>query len=224
MSKETIRKIPQTPKGELAWVVITGEGVENLSGQMQYKTDLILEPEGKNEEHDAFVKSIEDYWLSVKDTVPAYKKNPKKKPKSLGVYPCDPLLDEDGNVQKDEEDKTIYDPNGRRALRFKTATTFPDGTHKKVKTYNAKAKEVNLGDTRIGNGSIGRVAGAMDLYSTKVGEAGVTLYLDKIMISKLVEMDDNAFEADEDGEFVDVENDFTGEESEPAEGKAKPRL
>ena len=214
-----MRKIT-TPVGELNWCTITGEGKENLSGVMQYKADLILEPVGVNEEHDAFVKSIDKYWTDNKP------KDFKRKPKSTGVYFCDNVLDKDGKPTENEDGDKVYDVKGRRALRFKTAVTWPDGKPKLVKTFNSKAKPVHLGDTRIGNGSIGVVSGIMDIY-TSVKDAGVTLYLDKIMILKLLEdSGENPFGAmaSDEYDFEDTEESFVGSSEEAAPAKGTPRI
>lgn len=216
MTKETIVKTV-TPKGEIAWVTITGEGKENQSGKLQYKADIILDP--KNAEHKAYLNSIDAYWEANK---PASFQGTKKKPKSLGYYLCDKKLDKDGVPLKDEElDQFIYDPKGRVTVSFKTGTTFPDGSMKKVKVRNAKGKVVDLGETQIGNGSIGYLAGAMDIYKADKA-AGVTLYLDEIKLTKLVEFSGNdAFaghKADED------EDSWTGEDDSPFEGNSEEKV
>jgi len=167
-----------TPKGELAWVTITGEGKENMSGKLQYKADIILDPKN-NEADKAYIAKIDAFWAKNK---PA---NFKKKPKSLGYYFCEKLLDADGNPQKDEEDQYVYNPDGKVSVSFKTSTVWPDGKTKTVKTRNAKGNVVQLGETQIGNGSMGYVAGAMDIYKQEtkakiVASAGVTMYLDEI--------------------------------------------
>ena len=96
--------------------------------------------------------------------------------------------------------------------------------------YNAKGKLVEVGDLKIGNGSVGVISGAMDIYTnkTKAGQivdAGVTLYLDAIQIIKLNEYtQDPGFEAvdDEDAWGGD---EWTGEEESAApEAAATPRL
>lgn len=210
-----------TPKGELEWVIITGDGKENLNGQMQYVANLVLDPDNVPE-HAAYIEKIKAYWEENK---------PKgmKEPKSLGIYPHKVKTDE-----TDDEGKPVYAEDGRTNLAFKTGTTFPDGSPKVVKTFNSKAKEVQLGDTKIGNGSVGQISGAMNVYEVKgpknkLIDAGVTLYLDAIKISKLVEFSTDAgFAADDDEEdegFVGDEG-WTGED--PATGSndtaAKPRL
>lgn len=229
MSKATTVKAI-TPKGELAWVTIHGEGKANMSGKLQYVASVILDP--KNKANDkAFIDSIDDFWA---DNKPAFMG--KRKAKSLGYYLCDPLRAENGDVLKDDEDKVQYDPEGRIMVSFKTGTTFPDGSKKVVRTFNSKAKEVALGKMRIGNQSIGSISGSMGIYEVQDGkkkstDAGVTLYLDAIQINKLVEYSTDAgFQAsedeDEEGGWVGDEG-FEGvsaSEAEAPAAKPGPRL
>jgi hypothetical protein len=211
MSKSLVKI--RTPKLELAWVNISGEGKENLSGKIQYVATGILEP--KNPDHKAFIDSIDEFWANNK---PKFM-GEKRKPKSIGYRLCDPMRDEAGDPVRDDEDKIVYDKEGRLSIQFSTATAFPDGSKKKVRVYNAKAKEVALGEKKIGNGSIGFIAGAMDIYIVKDNkgkelDAGVTFYLDSIQLTKFVEFsNDPGFEAvDGDDEEAWTGDDFEGEE------------
>lgn len=217
MAKSTTITKVKTPKGELQWVNITGEGKANLSGKKQYVASVAFDPE------DAA-------WKKLMDQVEAFwqENRPKKikTPKSNGFYPEMVATDE-----TDEDGEVIKKETGRMLLAFKTSTTWPDGKPTIVKTYNAKAKEVQLGDTKIGNGSMGSIAGSFDIYvntapgSGAVVDAGVTFYLNAIQISKLVEFTEDAgFEADE-----DEEDGWTGDEGWEGEGEdeapsAGPRL
>jgi hypothetical protein len=223
----------KSPKGELLWVTITGEGKENLNGTMQYKAELVLDP-NTNDDHAAYLAKIDEFWEANK---PA---GFKKKAKSLGWYLNDPILDKDGEHVLDEDGEKTYvaiKDGGKVRLSFKTATTFPDGKEKVVKTYNSKARRIELGDVSIGNGSIGYVGGAMGIYTVKdksgkkVIDAGVTLYLDGIMLTKLVKYEggDVGFDAeaddnmDEDEGFTGIGEDDDFESVEDGEGK-QPRL
>lgn len=222
----------KSPKGELVWVTITGEGKENLNGIMQYKAEVVLDP--ANEPlHQAYLDSLEAFWEANKP------KGFKKKPKSLGYYLHDLLVDDEGEPILDDEGEKQYVPikdGGKVRLSFKTATTFPDGKPKVVKVYNSKAARVDLGDVGIGNGSVGYVAGAMgrydvtDPFGKKIIDAGVTLYLDAIQLLKLVKFEgaDPGFEAADEDELAEDEG-FTGiGEDEDFEGTeaagGKPRL
>jgi hypothetical protein len=207
----------KTPKGELEWVTISGEGKENMSGKMKYEANIVLDPE--NEEHAKFLADIDTYWAENK---PA---KFKKDAKSTGVYPHKVKTNE-----TDEDGKPIYEETGKVSLRFQTDTTYPSGDAKVVKTYNAKGKEVSLGETKVGNGSIGRIAGAMGIYTNTspkgaILDAGVTLYLNAIQISKLEEFaSDAGFEADDDEDGWTGEDDsFEGVGSDDAP-QAGPRL
>lgn len=223
----------KSPKGELVWVTITGEGKENLNGKMQYKADMILDP-ANEPAHQAYLDSLKAFWDENKP------KNHKKKPKSLGWYLNDPVVDDEGNPVLDDEGEKQYveiKDGGKVRLSFKTATTFPDGKAKVVKVYNSKAKRVDLGEIMIGNGSIGYISGAVGTYNVmdptgkKIIDAGVTLYLDAIQLLKLVKYEgaDPGFEAADEDELDEGEG-FTGvgededfEEAGESEGK-KPRL
>ena len=213
MAKEKTAVKCVSPKGELAWVTIDGEGKENMSGKMQYVATVILDPKNV-EEHQAFLDKIDEYWEEKKP-------EGRKKPKSTGYSLYDPLLDDDGEKQYKEDDegnkKLIMDPDGRVGVQFKTGVKFPDGKTKKVKIFNSKNVEVGLGDQKIGNGSVGRISGAMGIYvnkepgSGKVTGAGVTLYLDAIQLVKFeaYEGGDAGFEADDEDEdgFTGVDED-----------------
>ena len=202
-----------TPRGELEWVTISGEGKENLSGKLQYLASVILPAD------DAIFDKIAAYWEAEKP------KSFKRPAKSLGVYPVyttSSELDEDGKPVK------VLDES-RRKLTFKTGTTYPSGDPKKIQVYNAKAQKVELGDRSIGNGSLGQVSGAMGVYLNKsktgsVVDAGVTLYLNAIKISKLEEFSqDSGFGADDDA----GDDAFTGADESGFVGdtdEARPRL
>lgn len=212
-----VKKI-KAGKGELEWTTIDGEGKENMSGKMQYVTNLVAE------EDDDLVDEINAFWEANKP------KGFKKEPKSNGIYRHKTKTDE-----KDEDGKAIFEEDGKIYFAFKTGTSFPDGSTKKVQVYNAKGTKVELPEgTKIGNGSVGIVAGAMGIYEnrTKQGklvDAGVTLYLDAIQIFKLEEFSQDAgFEADEEAEGWTGESEGTFEGDTADESNAsttsKPRL
>lgn len=208
----------ESPRGTFEWVVHTGEGKENLSGDMKYVVNLVLDPQ--NIEADKkFIDSIHAFWEANKP------KGFKKKPKSLGYKLHDVVTDDEGNPVLDDEDKKVYDSEGKVFVVFNTSTTWPaKGDEapkpKVIKVYNAKNVVVDLAGQQIGNGSEGYVSGAMDIYVTKAKEAGVTLYLNAIQLMKFVEFNQDAgfaVHAEEDG--------WTGEaEESPFEGKAMPRV
>ena len=214
MSKNPIAKF-KSPKGPLEWVTIDGEGKENLSGKLQYVANVVIEAD------DPVIAEIEKFWETNKP------KGFKKDAKSTGIYPH--TVD---SGKKDEDGKAIYEEDGKLVLAFKTGTTYADGKTKVIQIYNAKARKVALPEgVAIGNGTIGKIAGAMAIYENKTPkgalvDAGVTLYLNDIQIFKLEEYTTDAgFEADEsdeDGGWEGDENSFEGEESKPSTDK--PRL
>ena len=51
---EAIRKT-KTPKGELRWVIITGEGKEDLQGNLKYSASIVLDDR----------KQVVDMWRSL---------------------------------------------------------------------------------------------------------------------------------------------------------------
>lgn len=194
----------KTPAGELKWVVITGEGKENLSGKLKYVADLCL-PED-SEEAKTLKAQIDDFWATNK---PA---NFKKKAKSLGYrQEMRKVLDEDGNETFNEEGELVLEPTGMLKFSFATDTTWAkSGDPKVIKIYNAKGNPVNLGGKKIGNGSIGNIGGAMGIYTVEtkgaMTDAGVTLYLNSIRILKLEE-----YNSEEQWDDAGVEDGWTGE-------------
>ncbi len=182
MAKVELKQIVAGP-GILEWVIISGEGKANLQGVMQYKANVVFE-------HDSpllaeYRKDIMEYWEANKPN--GY----KRKPKSTGMYPIDFELDADGVPIEDDNGNKTPKADSRVALTFKTNTLWPDGNSKVIATHNAKGAKVNLGERKIGNNSVGSVQGKMGIYTSmadgKIVNAGVTLYLDKIQINKLVE-------------------------------------
>jgi hypothetical protein len=214
----TITKVKTPVTGELQWVTITGEGKENLSGKMQYVATVAFDP--KEPAWAKLMTEVDSFWADNR---------PKKikDPKSTGFYP-----EMRKTAETDEDGEAIKEATGRMLLAFKTGVAWPDGSPTIVKTYNSKGKEVALGQTKIGNGSIGSIAGAYDIYvnSTKQGQvvdAGITFYLNAIQIIKLVEFTDDAgFDAvDDDGEGWTGDEGWEGEGVEEKEApKAGPRL
>lgn len=192
----------QTPVGDLEWVFITGKGKKDLNDNDRFVASLVVPTD--SDECIAFKEQIEEYWAENK---------PKgAKLKSLGFKELE-----------DENGKTT----GRTSFNFWTGIVFPTGDPKKVKVFNAKGAEVSLGDKKIGNGSKGRIKGAMGIYDNGPAARGVTLYLNGIQLTKFVPFEggvsfdevedagDDAFEGFEDG------MDALPEETNP---EAQPRL
>lgn len=200
-----------SPKGKIEWATIEGEGKENLSGVLQYVANVVISVK------DPVIAEIDDFWEENKP------KGFRKDRKSNGLYPYKVKTEE-----KDEDGKVIYEVDeALLSMSFKTGTTYPDGTVKKIQIYNSKANKVELPTgVKIGNDTIGQISGAMGIYTTMdpkgktVIDSGVTLYLNSIKISKLVEFEgegDN-YEPDEE----DEDGGWTGEEGWEGEEKAAP--
>ena len=207
----------KTPKLPLMWIKIDGEGEESLSGKMQYLASVLMTEEQK----DALEAELAAFW---KENRPAG----AKKMKSNGISAEMRKTDE-----TDEDGDPIKEPTGNYLLQFKTNATWPDGNRNKIKIFNAKGKPVELGETKIGNGSLGRIDGSYDVYAVKdkqgnVTNAGITFFLNGIQVIKLEEYEANSVEFDADDEedgWTGDDDSFEGTSSvEEDSPKAGPRL
>ena len=201
----------QTPKGELEWVFFTGEGKENKHGKFKYQASIIV-PDAEAKE---FKDQIDEFW----------KENKPKGAKKAGTKGY-----RNQSVKSDEVDEdgdAIYiDVPGFTEFFFSTAAAWPDGKPRKIQIRNAKNQEVAL-TKKIGNGSIGRLAGIMDVYDV-AGNQGVNLYFSAIKLLKFVEYQEGP-SFDDDDEDAEMEGGFTGAEDSAFEGEeqestAKVRL
>jgi len=222
MAKNTIEKI-STPKAKLAWVNISGEGKENLSGKTKYVATAIVPADCQA------VQAIKAFWDANKPA--GFKSEPKSESvpkgyKSIGIYPHkvdSGRTDEDGDKIYEVVDDLVE-------LRFSTDTTFPDGKPKVIQIYNSKNRKVSLPEgTQIGNDSVGCISGAMSIYTTekagKILDAGVTLYLNAIQILKLKEYEaDAGFEAHDEEDGWTGDEGWTGETEASVEPEAKVKL
>lgn len=201
----------QTPKGVLEWVFFNGDGKLNKHGKYKYQASVIV----PDAEAQAFKDQIDTFWQENK---PKGAKKPTTKGYRNQSRATD-QLDEDG-------DKIYEDVPGFTEFFFSTGATWPDGKPRKIAIHNAKNMPVAL-TKKIGNGSIGRLAGIMDVYDV-AGNQGINLYFGAIKLLKFVEyqegpsFDDDDEDAEMEGGFTGAEeSDFEGEESEE---QAKPRL
>lgn len=168
------------PIGTLNWVFITGKGKKDLQDNDRFVASLYFKKDSA--EHKQVTKALDDFWEAEKP------KGAKLKSNGLHI-----VKDKQGN----ETDEV--------SLSFWTGTTYPDGTTKVIKTYNAKGAEVSLKQKKIGNGSRGTISGVMAIYDNGPAARGVTLYLNAIQLTKFVEFTDDAgFAASDD------EDGFTG--------------
>lgn len=192
-----------TPKGELTWVFITGEGrLTQDKKSSRFSASLKLK---------AGSKALKDFEATIKEYWDEHKPTKKSKLKSNGIRE-EVLTDDEGN-----ETKTGYS-----LINCWTGVTWPDGKAKVVDVYNAKGVKVDMGDKKIGNESEGFLSGAMGTYDTD-GSTGVTLYLNAVQMTKFVEYAGSALlseEVEEDG--------WTGEDEEtgfePQADEPKPGL
>ena len=193
-----------TPVGDLDWIFITGNGKKDPQGNDRFSATLTLDTDSK--ECQLLKDTINEFWEENK---PAK----AKKAKSLGFR----------DLQDEQEN-----PTGKTAFVFWSGTHYPTGDSKIIKVFNAKGAEVSLGSKRVGNGSRGRINGAIGIYDQGVAAMGATLYLNGIQLVKFVpfeggvsfdaveDADDDAFEG-----FDDMEMPPVSDEQNEA---AKPRL
>lgn len=229
-------KVPfRTPKGELYYVNISGQGKQNYN-EDGYDYTATVYCDRDDPETKAMIEAIDELigpvpkGKVVKST--GYRSVWKNAEGNYFV----PTANRQGGAEEGDEETNLI------AFSAKTATEFTGDNDKVTKTkinvFNSKAGKVQLGDKKIGNGSIGRVSGKM-----KRNESGkdisVSLYLKGVMLIKFVEyVDDGGFEAEEGEEdgFMGVETDGTegmaedntpdqpDAEDKPKKSKAKPRL
>lgn len=180
-----------TPVGKLQWVVVTGEGKPDLNDNFKYQASFLLK-EG-SEELAEMQSIIDAFW---KENAPTG----FKVYKSCGI---NPILD--------KPKKEGGQPTGDFLLQMKTNITWPDGKPKKVTVKNSKGAEVQIGDTLIGNDTVGRLSGTLGIYTVRKGNqvtnAGVTIYLNGVQIVDLIE-----YVADDGMDALEVEDGWTGNE------------
>ncbi len=180
-----------TPVGKLQWVVVTGEGKPDLQNNFKYQASLLLK--AGSEELSELQSTVDAFWK-------------ENAPKGFKVYKScgiNPILD--------KPKKEGGQPTGDFLLQMKTGTTWPDGKPKKVTIKNSKGAEVQIGDTLIGNDTVGRLSGTLSIYTVKTGktinDAGVTIYLNGVQIVNLIE-----YVADDGMDALEVEDGWTGNE------------
>jgi hypothetical protein len=205
-----------TPIGDLEWVFITGEGKENLNGDMKYQATVVVSPEQAKE----FEAKLNKFWADNR---------PKSvlKPKSTGIKPHKMATDK----VDPETGKKVYQETGKFVITASTGTHYQDGKPKTIETANAKGAKVDLLGKSIGNGSRGLLKGIMKVYEVKsksggITDAGVSLYLNSIQLTKFIERTSgDTFEEvkDEQGDsFEGVNPDFAGVTD--TQEQIKPRL
>jgi hypothetical protein len=230
----------ESPVGDFEWVIVSGQGKLNTlkkpdaAGNKPYEYQATLLMPADNEDCIAFQEEIMQYWEDTRS-----KKFAKADPKSCGFKPHKVKTDK---IDPDTEE-AIWEEDGLIAFTFKTNTVYGDGKPKVITIFNAKGREVQLGKRRIGQGSRGRVKGVITPYE-QPKEAGVSLYLNGLQLSKFVEYvggtsfdeledpdaEGDGFEGfDEDGQDALEEADKETAEEAPVKskgkaGKGQPRL
>lgn len=200
-------KVPvKTPKGELMYVNISGQGKENYNGDgYEYTATVFVKKD------DPKTIELVDQIDDLIGTIPK-----GKKLKSKGYRPVwknaegnyfVPTSNREGGAEEGDEETDLL------AFAFKTGTTFEDGKTKKINVFNASAGKVSLGDKKVGNGSIGYISGKMK-RNENGPDISVSMFLNAIQLVKFVEyVDDGGFEADEEDE-----DSFQGFDSDGMEG------
>ena len=156
----------KTPICELRWVNLQGVDTSiNKDGSQNKKVACGVVT---GEVAEQIAAQIEAIWQEAKIEMGL-----KKNVANGNIIPK-PIVDENGDM------------TGEYELRFKTNTYFADGKENKVPIYNAKGKEVDLGDRKIANGSQGIIHGEIGYYDVS-GQKGLTLYLKAIQITKFIE-------------------------------------
>lgn len=111
MSKQIFR----TPKGEIRWAYLTGQGKKNLNGIDEFTLQIVVPAD----EAEEAISQIETFWNENK---------PKgaKEPKSTGYK-----TDEKGNVVFTLKTKTVYQDGTPKEIRIFNAKAeqvkLPDG-------------------------------------------------------------------------------------------------
>ena len=173
-------KIKQPPVGKLEWCFVTGDGrnqaMDGSPEKMQKTASLVLNKDSKEAKH--IVDQINATWELYKAENPKIKA--ATQPKSLGY--------------KVVKDKDTDEETNDLVFTFKTNSFWKDGKPNIVKVFNAKGQAVEMGDTIIGNGSLGVVHGSMGGYEY-AGSFGISLYLSAVQIAKLVEGSSDSVDA-----------------------------
>ena len=181
-----------TPKGNLKWAFVTGEGRKD-------KFSVVVKVHKDEPEAIEAMKHIDEFWTANKP------KGAKPRPKT--------------KAYKMEEDEDTGAETGYVYFSASTPTTYgKSGDKKTVKIFTAKApvREVSLNGKQIGEESIGRAMGVLAIYEYE-GSFGTTMYLDAISLSKFVEyvggVDASDVVTDDDADDIDLGETVVGTEA-----------
>lgn len=205
---ENSDKFITSPKGELLYTVVTGEGKidYNGTGREFCSTLKLSKKEGKE-----FFKELCEVFDEYK---PKWAKD----------------IDEPTNklVRKDDEGNYLFNFATHTSFdKVDTETNQTITVPIRIGLINSKNKEVVLPEGEgIGNGSLGRISGSIFMHETaKEKKCSLSLTLSKIQIAKYVKyVATTGFEEDEDGDFDGfggADGDFPDEQVEQPKKKKK---
>lgn len=168
-----------SPVGKMFRTVINGEGFKSKpkAGRKEKPPVYCCSVVVSKEEAAPFIKQIDDYFAENKE------KYMKKADCATVGYRNFSVPTEDKDPETGE---IVYKETGEIEFFSKTNTTWPDGKIREVSVANSKGRQVQLGDKKVGNGSIGRFSANMSLYNVE-GTYGINLYLDGVQFKKFVE-------------------------------------
>jgi hypothetical protein len=195
----------KTPLCEFRWVNISGEGklkydrTNSLDKEDRANYQYVVTAVLTEEQADKVRKQLQEFWKNNKPQGATKQKYEILKPLLKKV------TDEHGKVVTDEDGEPLReqekDSNGNLLyeMMFKTGAVWPDGTPQVIKTLRANGSPLNLGERRIGNGTIGVVHGKIGINGFK-GNEGLLAFLSGVQIKKFVEYSDDDIEADDLGD------------------------
>ena len=172
-----------TPKGNLKWAFVTGEGRKD-------KFSVVVKVHKDEPECIEAMKHIDEFW----DTNRPQGSKAKPKTKAYKMEEDDDTGVETGYVYFSASTPTTYGKSGDK----KTVTIF---------TAKPPVRKVDLGTKQIGEESIGRAMGVLSIYEYE-GSYGTTIYLDALSLSKFVQyegsIDAGDVVTDDDAEDIDL--------------------
>lgn len=233
MAKDKGTKVV-TSVGDLIYVTISGQGVENFNEDgYNYTATVILDKDGTLNEPKSN-KPLFD-MDNVREQLEHILGDTPKGCKLQKVGYRDVFEDDEGNyyvpnaegeVIRDDEDITDdLTKTDKTAIQFYTNVEFPDGKSKTINVFDKDAKKTNLGDRLIGNGSRGAVSGMVKTY-VNGKNYGVSLFLNAIQLTKFEEYEAGAGFAAQEGEFegvADEESGFTTKTDDDSAEEEKPK-
>jgi len=195
----------KSPKLPLAWVNISGQGKlkmnkdSNSEDPKDYNyTATVIYPDAESMKKDK--ARFDKFWRENKPQGCTKQNYDMFKPEMA------PTLDDAGKEQLDEDDAVIKHETGRWTLAAKTLTQWPDGKTNVIKVLRGNGNVLNLGDRKIGEGSVGVLHGSVGINAYS-GNEGLAFYLTAIQLQKFVEYTgSDEVEADDLGEDEGMED------------------